>query len=246
MKRLLIVALVIAGISAAGCIVRFGTLYEDTSSNTHFVALASNLTKADIVAAYVQVDFFDGGNRLLATEFVSPCTRTLQDHSDSPIEAILPAGVTVDHVQTTLKPVTFGTKDVADLDVDNVDIETSAGTTHITGDINNGDTDLFAVQVCAALLDDDDNVLKVGRVFTDPTNIDNDESATFDIAVQSDDDAAQYQLWVDAITHNPSDFTAPVVVGPADIEATPTPTKTATPGTPTTTATPTITSTPNP
>jgi len=253
MKRLLILALALGGVLAAGCIVRFGTLYTDTNDNTHFVALASNLTKADIVAASVEVDFFDSSNRLIATDFVSPCTRTLQHQSDSPIDAELPAGVDVDHVQTTLRPITFGTKSVADLDISNVEETISGDTTHIKGDIDNGSKDLFEVQVCVALLDSDDNVVKVGRVFTDPANIHNGRTGTFDVSVESDDSATQYEIWVDAVTHSPNDVTAPVVEGPNDLEglATVTPTRTRTPTpcsggtcTPTPTATPTLTRTP--
>jgi hypothetical protein len=259
MKRLLIIALALGGVLAAGCIVRFGTLYEDAGSNTHFVALASNLTKADIVVASVQVDFFDSSNRLIATEFASPCTRTLQHQSDSPVEVILPTGVTVNHVQTTLRPITFGTKTVPDLEVNNVAESISGDTTHITGDIDVGNKDLFQVQVCLALLNGDDEVVKVGRVFTDPSNINNDNTGTFDIAVESDSDATQYEIWVDAVTHNPNDVTAAVVEGPNDladlITATPTRTRTPTPCaggtcTPTPSATPTLTATttltPNP
>ncbi len=253
MKRLLILVLALTGILAAGCVVRFSTLYTDTNDNTHFVALASNLTNADIVAASVEVDFFDSSNRLIATEFASPCTRTLQDHSDSPVEAILPSGVTVDHVQTTLRPVTFGTKAEADLDVNNVATTTSGDTTHITGDIDVGSDDLFQVQVCVALLDNDGKVVKVGRAFTSPANIRNGRTGTFDVSLEQDDDATQFEIWVDAVTHNPNDVTAPVVVGPDDLEGlatrTPTPTKTATPCaggtcTPTPSSTPTLTSTP--
>ena len=121
MKRLAILVLALVGIFGAGCIVRFGTLYEQDDTS-HFVGLASNLTSADVVAALVQVDFFDSGNRLISTEFTMPCTRTLQDHSDAPFEVALPSGITADHVQTLLRPVTYGTKTVADLDVDNVAI----------------------------------------------------------------------------------------------------------------------------
>jgi len=238
MKRLLVLVLTVTGILAAGCIVRFGTLYEDASDTSHFVGLASNLSTIDVVAASIQVDFYDSGNRLLDTEFVSPCTRTLQVKKDSPFEAIAPAGVTANHVQTTVRPLTLGKVAVADLDVDNIEITTSGDTTHIKGDIDVGHKDLFAVQVCAALLDKHGDVLKVGRHLASPSSIDNDESGTFDVSIPSDDDATKYQLWVDALVHNPNDVTAPVVVGPSSIKlTTPTPTKTATPA-PTVTPTP--------
>jgi len=239
MKRLLVLALAVTGVLAAGCFVRFGTLYE-ADDTSHFVGLASNLSTIDVVAASIQVDFLDSSNRLLDTEFVSPCTRTLQVQKDSPFEAVAPAGVTANHVQTTVRPLTVGKKAVADLDVDNIEITESGGTMHIKGDIDVGGRDLFAVQVCAALLDKHGDVLKVGRHLASPSNIDRKDSGTFDVSIPSDDDATKYQLWVDALVHNPNDVTAPVVVGPNSIKlATPTPT--ATPGP---TSTPTITPTP--
>ena len=241
MKRLLVVALAVTGILAAGCIVRFATLYE-TDDTSHFVGLASNLSTIDVVAASIQVDFYDSGNRLLATEFVTPCTRTLQVKKDSPFEAVVPAGVTANHVQTTVRPLTIGKKAVADLDVDNIEITTSSDTMHIKGDIEVGRKDLFAVRVCAALLDKHGDVLKVGSHLASPSSIDDHDSGTFDISIPSDDDATKYQLWVDALVHNPNDVTAPVVVGPSSIKlATPTPTATAT-----RTPTPTVTPTPSP
>jgi hypothetical protein len=218
MKRLLVLALAVTGILAAGCVVRFGTLY--TQDNTsHFVALASNLTNVDVVAASVQVDFYDSGNRLLKTEFTGPCTRTLQKGKDAPIEAVLPTGITANHVQTTVRPITFGTKAVADLDVDNIQITTADSTTHITGDIDVGNKDLYAINVCAALLDRHGNVLKVGRHAASPVDIDADDSGNFDVSMTADEDATQFEIWIDAVTHSPSDITAPVVVGPEDISA---------------------------
>jgi len=246
MKRLLVIVLAVTGILAAGCIVRFGTLYEDASDTSHFVGLASNLSTIDVVAASIRVDFYDSGNRLLDTDFVSPCTRTLQVKKDSPFEAVASTGVTANHVQTTVYPLTLGKKAVADLDVDEDDITitTTDDELHIEGTVDVGNDDLYAVHVCAALFDDDDNVLAVGSDTTSPADIDEDESGTFDVSIDiSDidvDDVEQYELWVDALVHNPNDVTAPVIVGPEDveIEGTATPTRTATP-TPTVTPTPT-------
>jgi hypothetical protein len=236
MKRLLVLALAVTGILTAGCIVRFGTLITEDDTS-HFVGLASNLTNVDVVAASVQVDFLDNSGRVISTVNTSPCTRTLQKHKDSPIEASLPEGVTAKKVQTTVRPLTFGTKAVADLDVDedNIVITTSDSTTHIKGTVDVGNDDLRAVNVCAALFDNDGNVLAVGSHKTSPANINEDGSGTFDVSIDTStidiDDVDQYELWVDALTRSPSDVTAPVVVGPNDVEiaSTPTPTKTATP-----------------
>jgi hypothetical protein len=222
MKRLLVLALAVIGIMSSGCIVRFGTLYETGAGDnetSHFVGLATNLSTIDVVGASVQVDFFDSSNRLLDTEFVSPCTRTLQVGKSAPIEADLPTGLTAHHVQPTVRPLTIGKKTVADLDVNNIQITEEGDNTHITGDIDVGNKDLFGVTVCAALLDGDGTVLKVGRDITSPANIDSDDSGTFDVSMLTDDDAEQFQLWVDAVVHNPNDVTAPVVVGPEDFSA---------------------------
>lgn len=241
MKRLLVLALAVTGILAAGCIVRFSTLYEQNDTS-HFVGLATDLSAFDVEGASIQVDFLDSGNRLLDTEFVSPCTRTMQKGKDAPFEAIAPTGVTANHVQATVRPLTIGTKTVADLDVDNIEITQEGDNTHIKGDIDVGNKDLFSVNVCAVLLNRHGNVLKVGHHLASPSNIDSDDSGTFDVSMLSDDDATKFEIWVDALVHNPNDVTAPVVVGPdsiSGVEATPT--KTATPGP---TSTPTITPTP--
>ncbi|MGD0765909.1 MAG: hypothetical protein ABR978_06345 [Dehalococcoidia bacterium] len=250
MKRLLIAVLALVGILSAGCIVRFGTLTNENDT-ADFVGLASNLTNADIVAASVQVDFLDSSGSVISTVNASPCTRTLQKHMDSPIEASLPAGVTAKKVRTTVHPLTFGTKVVADLDVneDDIAITTSDDTMDIKGTIDVGGDDLYSVHVCAALLDRDGNVLAVGDHTASPADINSDASGTFDVpidtSIMSDTgDIHQFELWVDALVHHPTDVTAPVVVGPNDVAdfeatATPGPTSTATAtSTPTTAPTP--------
>ncbi len=243
MKRLLVVALAIVGILGAGCFVRFGTLYEKGDAS-HFVAFATNLSKVDVVSASVEVDFYNSSNRLLDTRYVSPCTRTLQIGNDSPIEAVARSGIDADYVKTTVKPLTFGHKPVADLDVDHIVITKSSDTIHIKGNIEVGRKDLYSINVCAALLDKDGNVVKVGKVAASPKDIDSDDDGTFDVSIPYDKTATKYELWIDAVTHSPSDVTAPVVIGPASIKiATPTPTPTRT-KTPTPSITPTPTNTP--
>ncbi len=209
MKRLLLVALAITGILAAGCIVRFGSLYtqDDTS---HFVGLASNLSKVDVIAASVKVDFYDSGNHLLDSKLVSPCTRTLQIGMDSPFEAVPNDGVVANHVQTTVQWLTLGHKTVADLDTDNIAVSTDSGETHITGTID-ANEDLRSVNVCAALLNSSGAVVKVGN--DSAGNIDDGDSADFDVSMTSDDTATQFELWIDGLRG--SDPTAPVVVGPS-------------------------------
>jgi hypothetical protein len=245
MKRLLVLALAITGILAAGCIVRFGTFNDDTN---HFVGLASNLSTVDVVAASVQVDFLNSSGTVVYTRNVSPCTRTLQKHMDSPVEATAPSSINAKTTKETVRPLTFGHKTVADLDVDEDDIEITAtdDEVHIEGTVDVGDDDLDDVHVCAALFDDDGDVIAVGDDNTSPSDIDSDDSGTFDVTIDTSDididDIDEFELWVDAVTHSPSDVTAPVVVGPDDFDdftATPTPT-----GTPTPTSTPTPTATP--
>jgi hypothetical protein len=239
MKRLLVVALAIVGILGAGCFVRFGTLYEQ-SDTSHFVAFATNLSKVDVVSATVEVDFYNSSNRLLDTEFVSPCTRTLQIGNDSPIDVVARSGIVADHVKTTVKPLTFGHKPIADLDVTHIVITKGSSTYEVNGNIDVGSKDLYSINVCAALLDKYGNVVQVGKVAASPKNIASDGSGTFDVSIPYDNTATKYELWIDAVTHSTSDVTAPVVIGPASIKLatpTPTPTKTKTP-TPTATHTP--------
>ena len=243
MKKLLVLLLALIGILAAGCIVRFGTFNDDTNQ---FVGLASNLTNVDVVAASVQVDFLNSSGTVVYTRNVDPCTRTLQKKMDSPIEATAPSSINARTTKETVRPLTFGHKAVADLDVDEDDIEITItdDETRITGSID-ANEDLENVHVCAALFDNDGNVIAVGHDFsTTPDDIDDNDTGTFDVSIDTGDidvdDIDQFELWFDAIADN--DVTAPVVVGPDDIDdftATPTPT-----GTPTPTSTPTPTATP--
>jgi hypothetical protein len=257
MKRLLVLALAVTGILAAGCIVRLGTFDRDTN---HFVGLASNLTNVDVVSASVQVDFLNSSGTIVDTENVDTCTRTLQKHMDSPIEATSDTNART--VKTTVHPQTFGHKDVADIDeVDenDVDIPDPTGDTlHIKGPIT-ANEDLEDVHVCAAVFDNDGIVLAVGEddnVGDADGNIDDGDTANFDVSVDISDltaedadhnvgDIDSYELWIDA--RSGSDVTAPAVVGPNDVnveEATPTPTGTPPTATPTRTSTPTMTPTP--
>jgi hypothetical protein len=222
MKRLLVLALAVTGVLAAGCFVRFGTFNDDSN---HFVGLASNLTNVDVVAASVQVDFLNSSGTIVDTENVSPCTRTLQKQMNSPVEATAPSSINARTTKETVRPLTFGHKTVADLDVDEdtIAITTSADedTTDITGSID-ANEDLENVHVCAALFDNDGNVIAVGHDFsTTPGDIDDNHTGTFDVSVDTSDidvgDIDQYELWFDAIAGN--DVTAPVVVGPNGAES---------------------------
>ena len=216
MKRLLLVALAITGILAAGCIVRFGSLYTENDPTSHFVGLASNLSKVDVISASVKVDFYDSGNHLLDSKLVSPCTRTLQIGKDSPFEAVANDGVVANHVQTTVQWLTLGHKTVANLDADtdNIAVSTDSGDTHITGTID-ANEDLKSVNVCAALLNSSGTVVKFGK--DSAGNIDDGHNAHFDVSMTSDDTATQFELWIDGLRG--TDPTAPVVVGPLALSA---------------------------
>jgi hypothetical protein len=220
MRRLLILLLALVGILAAGCIVRFETFYRDTNQ---FVGLASNLSNVDVVAASVQVDFLNRSGAIVYTRNVEPCTRTLQKHMDSPVEATAPSSIDARTTEETVRPLTFGHKPVADLDVDEDDIEITVTDDEvgITGSID-ANEDLEDVHVCAALFDNDGNVIAVGHDFsTTPGDIDDNDTGTFDVSIDTGDidvdDIDQYELWFDAIADN--DVTAPVVVGPDDISS---------------------------
>ena len=150
MRKLFVGLLAIAGLLAAGCIIQFATLYKDDAGRTHFVGLASNLTNADVVDAVVEIRFYDNSNNLLDTRFVNPCTRTLQDHQSSPVESILPPGVTANRTESIVHPLTFGAKLVPDFDVTGVTLEVDGDITHLKGTVENEDNiSFYAVQVGA-------------------------------------------------------------------------------------------------
>ena len=252
MKRVLVLVLAMTGILAAGCIVRFGTFNKDTD---HYVGLASNISGVDVVSASVQVDFLDISGNIVDTENVDTCTRTLQKGMDSPIEATSDRDAR--SVRATLHPLTFGHRDgtdIDDIDEDDVEIPAVSGDTlHIKGtDLIVANEDLEDVQICAAIFDNDGNVLAVGD--DDVGDIDDGDSASFDVEIGISDfadedldvgDIDSYELWIDARADG--DITAPSVVGPNEVdaeEATPTPTGTPPTATPTRTPTPTITPTP--
>lgn len=239
MKRLLLVALAIMGILASACITQFSTLFVDDDGRTHFVGLASNLTDVDVVAAVIEVNYFDGSN-IIGTDFVATCTRTLQAGQSSPFESIIPAGVDVDRAKTTVHPLTFGERPTPDFDFADIKFSSDAEGTHVTGTIeNNDDITYRAVQVCAAFFDEDEDVVRVGRAFTDPSTLSGGSEGDFDIVIPDlPSDAETYQLWADGTKRSPIEVTAPVVRKSADV---PTATKTPTP-TPTTT----LTATPTP
>ncbi len=219
MRRLLIPLLALFGLLAAGCIIQFATRYVDDDGRTHFVGLATNLTGADVVDAIVEVRFYDSSNNLLATRFVNPCTRTLQAHQASPVEAVIPVGVTVKRTETVVHPLTFGEKMVPDLDFKNVAVEVDDDVTHLVGEVKNSDNVTFySVQVCAAFYDDDGDVLRVGQDFTAPAKLSKGATTEFDIAVEDmPSDVEEYQIWVDATVRTPTDVTAPVVEGPEEM-----------------------------
>jgi hypothetical protein len=240
-KRLLLVALAAAGILATACITQFTTLFVDDDDRTHFVGLASNLTDVDVVSAVIEVNYFDGSNNLLATDFIPTFTRTLQAGQSSPFESIIPAGVTASRAETIVHPMTFGERPTPDFDFEDIDFSSDSEGTHVTGTIENNDDIIYrGVQVCAAFFDDDGDVLRVGRAFTDPSRLSGGGDGDFDIVIADlPSEAETYQLWVDATKRNPIEVTAPVVRASANI---PSPTETPTP---TATVTPTPTATPS-
>jgi hypothetical protein len=214
MKRFLVVALAVVGILAAGCIMRFGSIYTE-GSTSHFVGLASNLSKVDVIRAQVQVDFLDSSNHVLASRIVDPCTRTLQIGMDSPVEAEYNS-TAVNHVQTYVQWKTLGHKTVADLDVNDDDftITTASGEIKIAGTFD-ANEDLDDVHVCAAMFKSDGTVVKVGSDETVGDVDDGDDAVPFDVTMDSDSSAATFKLWIDGLRG--SDPTAPVVVGPVNV-----------------------------
>ena len=248
MKRLLLAGTAVIGLLATACVIQFTTLFVDDEDRTHFVGLASNLTDGDVVSAVVEVQYFDRSNNLLATDFVATCTRTLQSGQSSPFESIIPAGVAVSRAETVVHSLTFGERPTPDFDFEDIEFTGDAEGTHVTGVIeNNDDITYRAVQVCAAFFDEDGNVVRVGRAFTDGSTLVGGAEGDFDVVIADlPSDTETYQLWADATKRNPIEVTAPVVRASASLPSlTPTPTHTGTPSaTPTPSATLTPTATP--
>ncbi len=233
-------ALIIIAFAASGCFVLGGRLFV-RGSDSVFVGMARNaLANVQAVDTDVEVKFYDG-DELLATRIVRICTRTLQSDdgkAEAPFEAVLRNNKRADRVETrVLVRLPLGKKVVPDLEYQNVNVAWIGSNFVITGEIFNDDNEDFEdVKVCAAVVDDDGNVLRVGS--DEIGDIDENEEATFEITVPRDSAAEDVKLWVDAETTR-GDVTRPVT------RTATVPSKTATPtSTPTNTATPTVTPTP--
>ncbi len=234
----------LVAVLASGCFVLGGTLFI-SGNDSVFVGLARNALKnAQVVEADVEVKFYDG-DTLLSTKVVRICTRTLQSDDGSataPFKAVLKNNKKADRVETrVLARLPLGKKDLPDLDVNNLNVAWIGSDFVITGDLENDGDDLEDVKVCAAMLDDDGNVLNVGE--DDVGDIDEDDDASFEITIKRDSDAEEIQIWVDGEMNN--DVTRPVKGSKSVPNKTATPTRTPTPtNTPTPTSTPTDTATP--
>lgn len=229
--------LMVLAFAASGCFVLGGRLFV-RGSDSVFVGMARNaLTNVQAVDTDVEVKFYDG-DTLLSTKTVRICTRTLQSDdgkAEAPFEAVLKNNKKADRVETrVLVRLPLGKKIVPDLEYQSVNVAWVGSNFVITGEVFNDDTQDFEdVVVCAAVLDDDGNVLRVGS--DQVGDIDENKKAAFEITVPRDSAAETVKLWVDA-ERTSGDVTRPVT------RTATVPSKTATPtSTPTATATATPT-----
>lgn len=248
-RRLMLIgfpALIILAFAASGCFVLGGRLFV-RGSDSVFVGMARNaLANVQAVDTDVEVKFFDG-DEILSTKIVRICTRTLQSDdgkAEAPFEAVLKNNKRADRVETrVLVRLPLGKKIDPDLEFQNVNIAWVGSNFVITGEVFNDDNEDFKdVKVCAAVLDDDKNVLRVGS--DQVGDIDENKKAAFEITVPRDSAAKTVKLWVDA-ERTSGDVTRPVTRTATVPSKTATPTSTPTPtNTPTPTPSPTDTPTP--
>src|SRR3990170_146054 len=229
---------------ASGCLVLGGGIFI-RGNDSVFLGLARNFLKnVQAVDTDVQVKFYDG-DVLLGTKTVRICTRTLQSDdgsAEAPFEAILTNNKNADRGEPVVIVREVGEKDVPILEFEDVGIAWIGANFVITGKIFNDDFDDFEdVTVCAAILDGDGKVLRVGK--DNAGDIDENQRKPFEVTLVRDSRAKKFKLWVDADTTD-NDVTRPVIRAAANVpDKTATPTRTPT-GTPTRTPTPTATGTP--
>jgi hypothetical protein len=157
---------------------------------------------ADVADSVVEIKYFTAAITCWLPRG-NPCTRTLQDHQSSPVDRI-PAGVTADRTETVVHWQTVGTKPVPDLDVRNVEFTDDGTTAHLIGDVENNDNQrLRAIQVCAAFFNDDDEIVRAGRVI-DPAL--EDGAARLRHRYQGGNCWISTS-WADATTCSPTDVT---------------------------------------
>lgn len=251
-KLFLVGSLLGLGVLAASCFVASSRVYQ-SGNNFVFVGEARNATNADVVQSYVKVQYLDSLGNVLATDFVAPCTRTLQAGASAPVtDTLVDGGLSVASVQTTVQWVTAGHRDPAALAFSNLDVSQSGTTLFAAGTVTNTGADSYAgVHVCMAAYDVNGVVVGVADGYLANPTIGAGASSTFDFtgSMPSGVPASTYKLWVDAWDATTAMETAPVMTTAA---AVPTATPTSTPVTPTNTPTvtpvptntPTVTPTP--
>ncbi len=248
-KLYLVVPLLAVAVLGASCFVTNSRLYENTSGNFVFVGEAHNALNADVVQSYVKVQYLDGLGNVLATDFVAPCTRTLQANASSPVtDTLVDGGLSVASVQTTVQWVTAGHRDPAALSFSTPTVSQVDQTVFASGTVTNTGPDNYTgVHVCLAAYDANGVVVGVGSGYLANPTIGPGASSTFNFSgpMPTGVPASSYKLWVDAWDATTNLETAPVMTTAAVV---PTATPTSTPMTPTSTptVTPVPTGTPTP
>lgn len=248
LKRLAVIPFIIGfAVLAASCLVTKARVFT-VGADYVYVGEAVNLTQADVEQSYVKLEYLDGASNVIATQFVSPCTRTLQAGASSPVEGSLPnGGISVVSVRATVQWVTVAHRDPASMTFSNLDVSQSADGTKffVAGTVGNNSaaTTYAGVHVCAAAYGGDGNVVAVGDGYLDTATLSAGNASDFSFSANMSGAAAQYRLWVDGWDVGNARVTAPVTSALAAVP-TATPTSTNTPVPPTNTPLPTSTPTP--
>ena len=264
LKKLIVAAVFgLAGLAAfAGtCTITHISLVETDGEHDTFAGQIDNGSGVNILNHNFLVAFLDANNNLVETKTVPGCLRSLQDGTSD----FFSSTSTEDSSDTSvgLARIAFDSAfkvgGVADGDVSLSAVAASRDgeTLSVTGTIKNNDNDtLVDPAVCVVVRDNDDNVLITGKD-TSISDLDEDETDTFSVAitVPDDDTADTVDVWVDGLDGSSDDSPiAPAsdlnneidegTATPTGTPATSTPTGTPATSTPTATATPTATPTP--
>lgn len=240
LKRLGVIPFIIGfAILAASCLVRSATI-AIVGTNYVYTGEAANLTQVDVEQSYVKLDYLDGGGNVIATQFVSPCTRTLQAGAISPVEGMIPqTGVTVASVKATVQWVTIAHRDLPALGFSSPAVSESGTTLFVSGNVANSSASAVyaGVHVCMAAYDASGNVVSVGDGFPATSSLGASANSNFSFSAQFTGTPVSVKLWVDAWDVGAGHVTGAVMTTVSTITAA-TATPTVTPVPPTNTPVP--------
>jgi hypothetical protein len=261
MKKILLLVLVLAGLSAFGatCVVR-NVGQTEIEGDLVYGAEMHNETGLNILNHRFLVGFIDEDGEVINTKNATQCSRTMQANASNFYSA--DSGVDPDDVDVVLSRMVIdsglklGNALSSDLEISNVTAVRDGDELRVSGTIkNDGNDDYEDVIVCVVVFNSDNDVVIV--VLDDKFDLDGGDTRNFSVSVKvtnDDDDTDHVKVVADAINADEDDqFTKPVSEDEdvANCTAnTPTPTgtiaDTATPTNTSTPATATATKTPNP